>query len=329
MDMTFILIAIIFSIILVGLVFALGGPNPEKVVLKRLAALRDRLSPSNEAALAAQMRRTIAARIPGKENGLAQMIPNPERMALRLRQTGKKWTLSNYLAICCAIALLLTGAGLLQGMPTLLAILIGLGAGFGIPHMVIGNLIGKRIKKFNTRFPDAIDLLVRGLRSGLPIAETIQAVSTEIPGPIGIEFKLVLERIRIGKTMEAALQETADTLGTPEFQFFCITLAIQRETGGNLAETLANLSEVLRKRAQMKLKIAAMSSEAKASAWIVGSLPFLVFTLVYVMNPDYLAAFFPWSGELYDERVMYTGLGGLVWMGMGVGIMAKMVNFEI
>jgi tight adherence protein B len=315
MDMTFILIAIIFSIILVGLVFALGGPNPEKVVLKRLAALRDRLSPSNEAALAAQMRRTIAARIPGKENGLAQMIPNPERMALRLRQTGKKWTLSNYLAICCAIALLLTGAGLLQGMPTLLAILIGLGAGFGIPHMVIGNLIGKRIKKFNTRFPDAIDLLVRGLRSGLPIAETIQAVSTEIPG--------------IGKTMEAALQETADTLGTPEFQFFCITLAIQRETGGNLAETLANLSEVLRKRAQMKLKIAAMSSEAKASAWIVGSLPFLVFTLVYVMNPDYLAAFFPWSGELYDERVMYTGLGGLVWMGMGVGIMAKMVNFEI
>jgi tight adherence protein B len=123
--------------------------------------------------------------------------------------------------------------------------------------------------------------------------------------------------------MEESLQETADRLGTPEFQFFCITLAIQRETGGNLAETLSNLADVLRKRAQMKLKIRAMSSESKASAYIVGSLPFIVFAMVWWVNPKYLAPFFT------DDRLIVAGLGGGVWMGIGVFIMAKMVSFEI
>lgn len=329
MDSNFFMIAGAFVVVVALLLFLFGGPNPEKAVKRRMTAMRDRIVPSNEAALAAQMRRTIAARLPSQELGLGRMLPNPERMAQRLRRTGKKWTLGRYLWVCIGIATFIFLAMLVQGAPILFSILLAVGVGLGIPHMVVGKLITKRVGNFTARFPDAIDLLVRGLRSGLPIAETLNAVSTEIPGPVGVEFKQVIERIRIGKSMEAALQESADALGTPEFQFFCITLAIQRETGGNLAETLANLSEVLRKRAQMKLKIKAMSSEAKASAWIVGALPFLVFALVYVMNPDYLAAFFPWSGELYDPRVMYTGIGGLVWMSMGVGIMAKMVNFEI
>jgi tight adherence protein B len=129
--------------------------------------------------------------------------------------------------------------------------------------------------------------------------------------------------MKIGRTMEAALQETADRLKTPEFQFFVITLAIQRETGGNLAETLANLADVLRKRAQMKLKIKAMSSESKASAWIVGALPFIVFILIWFINGTYMQKFF------VDERLMIAGGGGLIWMGIGVFIMAKMVDFEI
>ena len=129
--------------------------------------------------------------------------------------------------------------------------------------------------------------------------------------------------MKIGRTMEAALQDTADRLGTPEIQFFVITLAIQRETGGNLAETLNNLSEVLRKRSQMKLKIRAMSSESKASAWIVGALPFIVFGLIWVINNEYMAKFFA------DERLMIAGGGGLIWMGIGVFIMSKMIDFEI
>src|SRR5213079_1056769 len=118
--------------------------------------------------------------------------------------------------------------------------------------------------------------------------ETLGIVASEIAGPVGIEFRMVSDKMKIGRTMEAALQDTADRLVTPEFQFFVITLAIQRETGGNLAETLSNLPDVLRKRAQMKLKIKAMSSESKASAYIIGSLPFIVFGLISYINPTYM-----------------------------------------
>ncbi len=200
---------------------------------------------------------------------------------------------------------------------------VGLLVGAGLPHLVVNSMIKRRINAFNAKFPDGIELLVRGLRSGLPVTETLGVVAQEIPGPVGQEFRGVVERIKIGRTMEESLQETADRLGTAEFQFFVITLAIQRETGGNLAETLSNLADVLRKRAQMKLKIQAMSSESKASAYIVGSLPFIVFGLIYWINPSYIGGFFT------DERLIVAGLGGLVWMSIGGFIMAKMVSFEI
>ncbi len=328
MDMTTIAIAAVLFVALTGLAL-MTGPDVGKASKRRLASIRERYSMSNEAALAAQMRRTIAARLPTQEGGLVKLLPNPDQLALRLKRTGKTWSLRNFMMVGIGIAAVTTLLGASQGAPILLALLVGVVLGFGIPHMVVGILINKRIAAFNARFPDAIDLLVRGLRSGLPVAETLQAAAQEVPGPVGIEFKQVIERVKIGKSMDAAMQETADTLGTPEFQFFVITMSIQRETGGNLAETLANLSDVLRKRAQMKLKIKAMSSEAKASAWIVGCLPFVVFGLVTFMNPDYTAAFMPWEPEHYDQRAMIAGLGGMVWMGIGIGVMAKMIRFEI
>ena len=195
--------------------------------------------------------------------------------------------------------------------------------GLGLPHFVVGFFIKRRIAKFTAKFPDAIELLVRGLRSGLPITETMGVVAQEVDGPVGEEFRSVTDKMKIGRTLDAALQETADRLGTPEFQFFTITIAIQRETGGNLAETLSNLADVLRKRSQMKLKIKAMSSESKASALIVGCLPFVVFTMVWFINNNYMMNFFR------DERLMIAGGGGLIWMALGAWIMAKMVNFEI
>jgi tight adherence protein B len=237
--------------------------------------------------------------------------------------TGKNITLGKYLMICLGVMAIVTLALKLRGAPFLLSLLVGVFFGVGGPHFVIGKLINRRVAKFNSNFPDAIELMVRGLRSGLPITETLGIVAGEITGPVGVEFRMVADKMKIGRTMEAALQDTADRLGTPEFQFFVITLAIQRETGGNLAETLSNLADVLRKRAQMKLKIRAMSSESKASAYIVGALPFTVFTLVYMMNPKYMGGFFT------DERLMIAGGGGLIWMGIGAFIMAKMVNFEI
>jgi len=210
-----------------------------------------------------------------------------------------------------------------QGAPFLLGLFAGMFVGIGLPHFVIGKMITKRVSKFNVNFPDAIELMVRGLRSGLPITETLGIVASEIQGPVGIEFRMVSDKMKIGRTMEAALQDTADRLGTPEFQFFVITLAIQRETGGNLAETLSNLADVLRKRAQMRLKIRAMSSESKASAYIIGLLPFVVFTMVTIINPAYMGGFFT------DQRLIVAGIGGMIWMSIGGFIMAKMINFEI
>jgi tight adherence protein B len=310
--------------VLTLMLFAVSGPSTSKAQVRRLESVRERHSKSSEVAAQAQLKRILQNRNQTKMDSLAQrLIPKPALLRRRLEQTGKSWTLAQYamgsMGLGAVVALLL----LFKGMPGVLAISIGLFAAVGLPHFVVGKLIKRRGAQFTARFPDAIELMVRGLRSGLPISETLTVVADEVAGPVAEEFRTVADKMKIGRSMEAALQDTADRLGTPEFQFFVITLAIQRETGGNLAETLANLADVLRKRAQMKLKIKAMSSESKASAWIVGSLPFIVFTLIWFINTKYMSGFF------VDERLMIAGGGGLVWMGIGVFIMAKMCDFEI
>jgi tight adherence protein B len=307
-----------------GLIYiALAGPSASKAQSRRLESLRERHSRSTEVAAQAQMKRILAHR-DTKMDGVAQrFIPNPALLRRRIEQTGKSWTLGRYLVGSLSLGAIVAMLLLLQGMPFLLAMVIGLFFAVAVPHFLVGQLINRRVAKFNARFPDAIELMVRGLRSGLPISETMGVVATEVPGPIQIEFQNVVDKMKIGRTMDAALQEAADRIGTPEFQFFVITLAIQRETGGNLAETLANLADVLRKRSQMKLKIKAMSSESKASAYIVGALPFIVFMLVWFLNPTYMGGFFT------DPRLIVAGLGGIVWMAIGAMIMAKMIRFEI
>lgn len=302
---------------------AMRGPSASKTVKRRIELIKERHGDMIAGGAQAQIRKLFAARANQLEGYASTLIPKPALLRKRLEQTGKEITLGKYAIICLGVAALVMTLLLIRGMPFILSFLLGLFFGVGGPHYVIGKMIKRRVNKFNVNFPDAIELMVRGLRSGLPITETLGIVSTEIPGPVGIEFRMVADKMKIGRTMEAALQETADRLGTPEFQFFVITLAIQRETGGNLAETLSNLADVLRKRAQMKLKIRAMSSESKASAYIVGSLPFVVFTLVWMINPHYMAGFFS------DQRLEVAGIGGMIWMGIGAGIMAKMVNFEI
>lgn len=301
---------------------AVAGPSAAKESARRLEAVRYRHSDSTVDKVEAQLKKAVAARKP-KAHHIAGSESRIAALALRLHRTGKNWTLAQYAYASVGLALAVAVLVYLKTGTPALALGVGMIVGGGLPHMVVGTFIKRRTVAFTAKFPDAIELLVRGLRSGLPVTETLSVVSSEIPGPVGEEFKLVTERIRIGKSMEDALQDTADRLNTPEFSFFCITLAIQRETGGNLAETLSNLADVLRKRAQMKLKIKAMSSESKASAYIVGALPFVVFTMIYMINPEYLGGFF------VDDRLIVVGLGGMVWMGVGAFIMAKMVSFEI
>ncbi|MDQ3245866.1 MAG: type II secretion system F family protein [Pseudomonadota bacterium] len=303
---------------------AFSGPSASRAVKRRMENVRERHAEGNLAVTAqAQIRKLMASRNSRIEGFASSLLPKPALLRKRLEQTGKEISLSRYMMVSAGLGVGTMTLLMMRGAPLLLTVFAGLFVGFGVPHYFIGRMIKKRVAKFTSNFPDAIELMVRGLRSGLPITETMQIVGAEIGGPVGIEFRAVSDRMKIGRTLEAALQESADRLGTAEFQFFVITLAIQRETGGNLAETLSNLADVLRKRAQMKLKIRAMSSESKASAYIVGSLPFIVFTLVYMMNPEYMANFF------VDPRLIVAGLGALVWMSIGAFIMAKMVNFEI
>jgi tight adherence protein B len=304
---------------------ALGGPNPRKAAKRRMELLKERHAEGGALAAnaQAQIRKLMAARASRVDSLASTLIPKPALMRQRLDRTGKNISLGKYAMSSIGLLVVVGALLMIKGLPFLLALFVGMFVGVAVPHFVVGFLIKRRVNKFNSNFPDAIELMVRGLRSGLPVTETLQIVAGEISGPVGEEFRAVSDKMKIGRTMDAALQETSDRLGTAEFQFFVITLAIQRETGGNLAETLSNLADVLRKRGQMKLKIRAMSSESKASAYIVGSLPFIVFTLVWMINPTYMGGFFT------DQRLIVAGLGGLCWMSIGVFIMAKMVNFEI
>ncbi len=303
-------------------VMAFAGQPSSKKIGKRLEVIRERHATSREAFAKAQMKRIVQARSK-RFDIFRTLVPRRAELAARLERTGKSWSVGGYGAASAGLAVVVAVMVLTGGGSVLMALMAGIAAGAGLPHMVTGSMAAKRARAFNTRLPDAMDLLVRGLRSGLPVSESLGVVGREVPDPVGCEFRAVADKIRIGQTMDVALAEAAKRIGTPEFQFFVIALAIQRETGGNLAETLSGLCEVLRKRAQMKLKVAAMSSEAKASAYIIGSLPFLIFAMIYVVSDSYLAGFFT------DTRLMIAAGGGMVWMAIGAGVMAKMIRFEI
>ncbi len=309
--------------VLLLLALAFSGPSAQRAQTRRLTSLRARHSDVENVVEAQMARRISAARANRMDGYASQFLPRPAELKKRLAKTGKPWTVGQYGLATLGIIVVVAALGWLKGLPILLALLVGVMLGAGIPHFAVGFFIKRRVAQFTTKLPDAIELLVRGLRSGLPITETIGVVGSEMKGPVGVEFRTVTDKMKIGRTMDAALQDTADRLGTPEFQFFVISIAIQRETGGNLAETLANLATVLRMRGQMKLKIKAMSSESKASAYIIGSLPFIVFGMIWMINSSYMQTFF------IDQRLMVAGGGGLCWMGIGAFIMAKMINFEI
>ncbi|MEE4315623.1 type II secretion system F family protein [Erythrobacter dokdonensis] len=318
---TLLITLVIFTALVVGYLLVTGS-GAAKAQKRRMQSLRYRHSESVDAKVDAQFKRAIAARKP-KTYRVAGSGSRMEALAVRLNRSGKSWSVSQYIYTSLGLSLAVAVIVFIQSGALLLSLGVGAAVGVGLPHLVVGYFIKRRTNEFVSKFPDGLELLVRGLRSGLPVTETLSVVAQEVPGPVGVEFRGIVDRIKVGKTMEDSLQDTADRLGIPEFNFFTITLAIQRETGGNLAETLSNLADVLRKRGQMKLKIKAMSSESKASAYIVGSLPFIVFGLIFWVNPGYIGGFFT------DDRLIVAGLGGLTWMSIGVFIMAKMVSFEI
>ncbi len=304
--------------------------GPRRHIRRRLDAVNRRFAsgaPGGDrgtGAVNSVRREEQASRIAVLDRIAKRFLPRQSLLKARLARTGRNIPIGTYVFInvfvTLAIALV---AFIVVGLPPFLATLIGITIGIGVPHFVVGRLAGNRMKRFTAIFPDAIDLIVRGLKSGLPVAESITAVGAEMADPVGHEFRLVSDNTKFGMPLEEALWDVSTRLDTQEFKFFIISLSVQRETGGNLGETLANLSEILRRRRQMGLKIKAMSSEARASAYILGSLPFIMFGIIYMLNPAY-------ETELFTDPRGRMMLGaGLVTMLMGIAVMAKMVKFEI
>ena len=254
---------------------------------------------------------------------LAGLLPRKDLIQKRLAKAGMAVDLSRYAILSAALAFAGFLGVIFVGGSVLLGLFAGIITGVGLPHMYVGRRIKKRMVAFTKQFPEAMDLIVRGLKSGLPVNECIANVAQELPAPTGVEFQKITDSMRIGKQLEEALWETADRLDTPDFKFFVISLVVQRETGGNLGETLGNLAAILRQRQAMKLKIKALSGEAKASAWIMGMLPFIMLGLIMTMNYDYGIVLFT------HPKAILASIGAMIWMSMGIFIMSKMISFEV
>lgn len=307
---------------LVGfIVYYLSGREEEKRKRARLARI---LTP--QAKQAANIQESLRRKDPNDGSVLAQKLAGigfVEKLSGRLEMAGMSITpqklLQRVLALFGGTLLLL----LLLGKSPLAALLVGFVVGVGFPHMLIRRKMRKRQHAFLKLFPEAIELIVRGLRAGLPVAESFNTVSREIPSPVGEVFAIISQQAQLGVPMERALVTAAARVDITEFNFFVTTIILQRETGGNLSEILSNLADMLRQRQMMKLKIFALSSEARASAYIVGSLPFFVFALLSLVSPDYLNPFYN------DARGQMAMMGALGTIGFGALIMRKMTQLEI
>jgi tight adherence protein B len=260
----------------------------------------------------------------GAARGLAFLVPRASVLRGRLDRAGLTLSVVDFAVSCVALGL---AAGVVAvfavGLTPWLAAAVGLAAGVGVPHTLVNSRARGQRRRFTATFPDAIDLIVRSVRSGLPVAEAVQSAAQECHGVVAAVFGEVTGGLRLGLTLDQALSAASRRIEVQEFKFFVISLAIQQETGGNLAEILQNLSQMMRRREQVKMKIKAMSSEARASAMIIGSLPFIMFVLIYMVNQPYIMKFF------IDPRgwlLLAVGLGSLF---VGVGVMAKMVRFEV
>jgi tight adherence protein B len=243
-------------------------------------------------------------------------------LSSRLTQAGLDWSpqkfmiISGILGVAAFVAAMLGGGGLLGASG------LGFAAGFGLPRWGLSFLKTRREKNFLKALPDAVDVIVRGIKAGLPLFESIKVVAADSPEPLRGEFLAIIETQAIGMPLGDACTRLFERMPVPEANFFGIVIAIQQKSGGNLSEALGNLSKVLRDRKKMAEKIQAMSMEAKASAGIIGSLPPIVMLLVYLSTPEYISLL--WTHPTGQLML----LGCAVWMSIGIFVMKRMINFD-
>lgn len=275
---------------------------------------------SERVADAAQRRKQVSDSLKEVEQrGRARKLT----VEMKIAQAGLGWTRAGYYGLSGGLALLL-GLALLvaQGSPVVAAAgaLVG---GLGVPSWILSFLKKRRLAKFIDAFPNAVDVVVRGIKAGLPLADCLRVVAAESPEPLKGEFRRVVETQAMGLSLAEAVEIMAERVPVAETNFFSIVIGIQSKAGGNLSEALANLSKVIRDRKKMRAKVKAISAEAKASAGIIGSLPFAVGGLIYVLAPDYISL-------LFTTSIGHVALGGgAIWMSIGIFIMKKMISFTM
>jgi tight adherence protein B len=243
-------------------------------------------------------------------------------LSVRLTQAGLDWTTRKFMIVSGVLAAVCFGLAIMLGGGLLGAAGLGFAAGFGLPRWALSFLKKRREKNFLKALPDAVDVIVRGIKAGLPLFESIKVVAADAPQPLRGEFLAIIETQAIGMPLGEACARLFERMPVPEANFFGIVIAIQQKSGGNLSEALGNLSKVLRDRKKMAEKIQAMSMEAKASAGIIGSLPPIVMLLVYLSTPDYISLL--WTHP--TGQLMLVGC--VIWMSMGIFVMKRMINFD-
>jgi tight adherence protein B len=295
--------------------------GPRARLKRRLAGVAGGDRAAGRSVARGPQRKSVQARLKAVEG--ARQRHFGWRLRELLMQAGWRLEVWHYLAGSAALALAIVMVGEASGLALVWSGLAALCLGLGLPRLLLGIAAGKRLKAFTAQFADALDVVVRGIRSGLPLGECIAIIGREMPDPVGAEFRQITEATRMGLSLHDSMARAVERMPMAEMRYFAIVLAIQQQTGGNLAETLAKLSEVLRARKRMREKVLAYAAEARASAAIIGSLPLVVGGILALLAPKYIGLLFTTeSGNL----VLAVGL---LTEAAGVLVMRNMINFDI
>lgn len=322
-----ILVGVVFMVFAALLGFLLVRAHAKSRLGKRIAMASGGAVTGNDRARdqkkANQKRLLVQSKINEIEAAAKKKKADRVTIAQRLETAGMQIKARNFHIVSAVLGVVAFGAALVAGVGVVAALLAMTTMGLGAPRLYLSRKIKRRMKAFVDAFPDAVDVVVRGIQSGLPLGECMNIISTEAQPPVSHEFRDIMESMRLGLPLAEAMERATKRIPVPEFRFFGIVLSIQAETGGNLAETLSNLSGILRARKKMKGKVLAMAAEARTTAMVIGCLPFLMGMLLFVTSPDYITVLFT------DALGQIMIAAGITSMAIGVLVMSKMVNFKI